>query len=211
MLNTPFRAARRAIHAATSDDSPDILRGALAGAAAGLIASLVMDGVEKILSSGGDDKNANPSQDTPPDAPAYTPEAQQQSLMPRGHVSHDSSAEAGQSATEKTATVIAQTVGVELDKPQRQAAGAAVHLGFGIFVGAIYGALAEVMPWVTTGVGIPYGAAVWLLADETALSLLGLEAPPNQRPASDQAGSLGMHLVYGATLDLFRRGIRTLI
>jgi uncharacterized membrane protein YagU involved in acid resistance len=202
-----YSRTRRAIHDATAEDD-DILKGAVAGLAAGLIAALVMDGVEKVFLSG-KSGGQQPGHEEDANIPRYTPEAQHQPYMPSGHIHHQP--EEGQTATQKTATALAGAVGVTLNKTQREAGGAAVHLGFAASVGALYGALAEVTPVVSIGMGVPYGAAVWLLADETALSLLGLEKPPQHRPASTHAASFGMHLIYGATLDLLRRGIRTLL
>lgn len=200
--------ARRALHAATAEE-PDPLKGAIAGLAAGVIAALVMDGFEKVFLSKSNEGKESAQAAYPDNIPRYTPEAQSQPLMPAGHVSHEQSE--GETATQKTAVAVAHVVGAELTKPQREAGGAAVHLGFGASVGAVYGALAEVTPTVSTGLGIPYGVAVWLLADETALSVLGLEKPPTQRSKGEHASMFLLHVVYGITLDLLRRGIRSLI
>lgn len=206
------KSVRRAVHRMTAEDDRDVLKGLIAGFAAGFIATLVMDGVEKVFLSGangGAEAGDQPGHKGYADnLPAYTPEAQ--------HAGTDNARfQQGEheelTATEKVATTVASAVGVELDKPQREAGGAAVHLGFGTSVGTLYGALAEVAPVVTVGVGLPYGVAVWLLADEAALSLLGLESPPHQRPAGKHAGGFMMHLIYGGCLELLRRGIRTLL
>lgn len=212
IANASIVRARRAAADFIDPDSPDILKGLIAGVAAGLIASLVMDGIEKVISSASGEQDQGSSQPgkrgLPPGIPAYTPEAQ--ARMPSGDTRHKKDQE-GEQATERAATAVAESAGVHLTQPQKKAGGVAVHLGFGTSVGALYGALAEVAPVVTIGVGMPYGAAVWLLADETALSLLGLEPPPHKRPATQHASMFAMHLVYGATLDLLRRGIRSLL
>ena len=72
-------------------------------------------------------------------------------------------------------------------------------------------ALAEIAPVVTIGAGTGYGAAVWALADETAVPLLGLGKSPAQRPVSQHVSGFVGHLVYGSVLDVVRRGVRSLI
>ncbi len=55
---------------------------------------------------------------------------------------------------------------------------------------------------------MPFGAALWLGADEVAVPLFGLSGPPFAYPASTHASALAAHLVYGATADLVRRAVR---
>jgi hypothetical protein len=49
-------------------------------------------------------------------------------------------------------------------------AGEAVQYGMGMFSGAIYGAIAEVLPIVRAGNGLLYGAVFWFIADDTTVS-----------------------------------------
>ena len=68
-------------------------------------------------------------------------------------------------ATVETAKVISRNVfGHELQEREKKPAGAAVHYAFGTATGGLYGALAEVIPEVTTATGVPFGAAFWLIA-----------------------------------------------
>lgn len=87
-------------------------------------------------------------------------------------------------------------------------AGNLVHYAFGAGVGALYGGLASVMPRVTRGLGLPFGVAVWLGAHVIMVPALGLAPPPTRQPLPKEALELVMHLVYGATTELARRGIR---
>ncbi|HEV8427840.1 MAG TPA: DUF1440 domain-containing protein [Pyrinomonadaceae bacterium] len=115
-------------------------------------------------------------------------------------------------ATVKTAKIISREVlGHELQESEKKPAGAAVHYAFGTVTGGFYGALAEVTPQVTTGAGIPFGAAFWLLADEISVPLLGLSKGPTEYPVSTHAYALASHLVYGATAELSRRAIRQIL
>jgi putative membrane protein len=71
-----------------------------------------------------------------------------------------------------------------------------------------YGALAELSPTVAAGAGVPFGAALWLAADELAVPALGLSKPLPEYPPSVHANALAAHLVYSLTTDLVRRAVR---
>ncbi|HET6976502.1 MAG TPA: DUF1440 domain-containing protein [Pyrinomonadaceae bacterium] len=115
-------------------------------------------------------------------------------------------------ATVKVAKAISTEVfGHELQQSEKKPAGAAVHYAFGTVSGGMYGALAEVAPQVTTGAGLPFGAAFWLLADEISVPLLGFSKGPTAYPVSTHAYALASHLVYGATAELSRRAIRNVL
>ena len=114
-----------------------------------------------------------------------------------------------ENATVKAAEAISGGVfGHELQQSEKKPAGAAVHYAFGAVSGGVYGALAEVTPQVTTGAGVPFGAAFWLLADEISVPLLGFAKGPTAYPVSTHVYALASHLVYGATTELSRRAIR---
>ena len=55
-----------------------------------------------------------------------------------------------------------------LSPSEQDVAGPLMHYGFGIAVGAVYGALAETRPEVTRFGGVPFGLGVWASADEVA-------------------------------------------
>ncbi len=73
---------------------------------------------------------------------------------------------------------------------------------------AVYGGLAEVVPLVTAGEGLGFGAGVWLLADEAALPALGFSKSPAEIPFSTHAYALVSHLVYGCVTELVRSAVR---
>jgi hypothetical protein len=113
-------------------------------------------------------------------------------------------------APERLANAI--SVGVfdqELTKPEKEAAGVAFHYAMGGASGAIYGALAEVAPEVKAGVGMPFGAAVWLIADEGIVPAAGLSKSPAEYPPSVHLYAFASHLVYGLTTELVRRVVRS--
>lgn len=95
-----------------------------------------------------------------------------------------------------------------LTKSEKEKAGAIAHYAMGATSGAIYGAMAEVMPAATVAEGLPFGAAVWLLADEAIVPAAGLSRKPNEYPASIHAYAFASHLVYGVATELVRRAVR---
>jgi len=115
-------------------------------------------------------------------------------------------------ATVKTARAISKGIfGHELTEKEKEPAGAAVHYAFGTATGGLYGAMAEMAPEITTGAGLPFGAAFWLTADEVAVPLLGLSKGPRAYPVSTHAYALASHLVYGLTTEISRRAVRQVL
>lgn len=102
--------------------------------------------------------------------------------------------------TTKAAEAIVTTVADRrLTHRQKKVAGPVVHYLFGASVGAAYGALSHAWPDVQRGQGVPYGLAVWVLADEVALPILGLAHGPSAYPFSTHAEMLAAHVVFGYT------------
>ena len=114
-------------------------------------------------------------------------------------------------STVQVASVVTRQVGYELPEHQESRAGSIVHFAFGGLVGALYGAVAEVVPRVTALVGLPFGAAVWLGAHVVAVPALGLATPPTQKPAREETREFGLHAVYGMTTELVRRLLLLLV
>lgn len=96
----------------------------------------------------------------------------------------------------------------KLTTKEKKIAGPAVHYALGTGVGGLYGAVAEVAPKVTTGAGLPFGAAFWLVVDEGAVPMLGLSKGPTEYPLSTHVYALTSHFVYGLTTELVRRSLR---
>jgi putative membrane protein len=158
-----------------------ILRGALAGAIAGLVGAYAMERFQAMWSE--TQKRARPKQ--------------------------TASAAKDEPTTVKAAERIAETVlHTELPEELKPAAGEAVHYGMGMLSGAIYGAVAEVLPIVRAGNGLLFGAVLWLIADETAVSATGLAKRPSAYPPSAHAYALSSHLVYGFVTETVRRILR---
>jgi putative membrane protein len=220
------------------EDEPtpaDILKGVAAGLVGGFVASLVLDGMQKVMSEPGQRKQAGArSAAARSSGAAFTPEAigaasakqggrarpsaNQKATAQQRQQARAGGADAGKppdeenEPPERVASILTEKVlHRQLGPEGRAIGGAAVHLGFGTVVGGLYGGLSEISPVFSAGLGTAYGTAVWALADETALPLLGLDKPPHRKPLSQHLNMFIAHLVYGSVLDLVRRGVRTLV
>ena len=167
-------------------------RGLLVGAVAGLAGTYAMTLFHRLLERIGADAAA----------------AHPQHSIQRGD--RDSTAERQPGAAQDDATVegferLARAAGIELSERQKELAGPLGHYLFGTTVGAVYGALAAVQPGVTRGLGIPYGLAVWLLAEEAGIPAAGLAPPPTQAPAAVHARGALAHVVFAGTTEMLRR------
>lgn len=159
-------------------NSNNVVKGAVAGLIGGVVATFVMTQFQTLLSSLTEDKNG-------------------------------SGGEKAEPATVKAAKEISEGVfGHKLTKAEKEPAGEAVHYAMGGTSGLIYGMAAEIAPLTTLGAGLPFGAAVWFVADDVVVPALGLSKPATEYPISTHAYALSSHLVYGLATDLVRRAVR---
>ncbi|MCA1564400.1 MAG: DUF1440 domain-containing protein [Acidobacteria bacterium] len=98
-----------------------------------------------------------------------------------------------------------------VDRGEKETAGTAFHYAMGATSGALYGAVAEVLSGDKVGAGVPFGAAVWLIADEGLVSAVGLSKSPTEYPLSIHAYAISSHLVFGLTTELVRRAMRRVL
>ena len=163
-----------------------VVKGAVAGAVGGLLASWIMNQFQAAWS--------RVSSRIQPDGEAGSSQEQDQA----------------EDATMKTAGALGKVfLGRELLREEKQKAAPIVHYAFGTFVGAIYGAASEKSPEVRTGFGLPFGTAVFIGADEIAVPALGLAAQsPLETSISDHVYAFASHLAYGASTELIRRCFR---
>ena len=112
-------------------------------------------------------------------------------------------------ATVKAASAISENLfNHELTSEEKKIAGPVVHYAVGATGGLVYGVAAELAPEITEGVGLPYGAAFWLVVDEGLVPLLGFATGPTEYPLSAHVYALASHLVFGATAEGVRRLLR---
>jgi hypothetical protein len=187
-----------------------VLRGALAGALAGLVASWAMESFQAAWTSAGRqwqrqrvlmrDAGRRRGAKGGPDDPAGM------DLPQDGELAEEPS-------TVKVASAVAEPILERaLTDEEKPVSGELVHYGFGAFNGALYGALAEVplLP-IRAFNGMFFGAALWVVADEVMLWKLGVAKKPTEFPSATHIYALASHLVYGLTLETVRRAIRWMV
>ncbi|MBV9958241.1 MAG: DUF1440 domain-containing protein [Acidobacteria bacterium] len=177
----------------------DVLKGLAAGFVGGLVASFVMNQFQALCGRLMEGKERSHG------AQSLQQGQPQQSNRPINPDNEDESDD----ATERLASAISENIfDKELTKPEKETAGTVIHYLYGTATGAFYGAAAELAPVVTAGVGMPFGAFVWVAGDEGAVPALGLSKSPAEYPLSTHAYSLASHLVYGLTAEAVRRAVR---
>jgi putative membrane protein len=185
----------------TQDNKVSVAKGLTAGVAGGLVASAVMNQFQKFLSKLMEDDQrshgAQSQQVGPPDHGIAL------ELQKRGSDDPDDN------AAVRAGNAVSEFVfDHKLTKKEKETAGEVAHYAMGATSGAIYGVMAEVSPAATVGQGLPFGAAVWLIADEAIVPATGLSKGPTEYPLSTHAYALASHLVYGVTTELVRRAVR---
>jgi putative membrane protein len=179
----------------------NVWKGLAAGAAGGLVASVVMNQFQalwgKLFEGEERSHGAQSLQQGSPDHGVG------RELKERG------SEEEQDDAAMRIANIISEEVlDRDLTTEEKHVAGTLVHYAFGVTTGAWYGATAETFPAITAGTGLPFGAFVWLTADEGVVPALGLSKRPTEYPLSIHAYALASHLVYGLTTEMVRRNVR---
>lgn len=161
----------------------DVIKGAVAGLIGGLVASFVMSEFQSLVTK----------------------------LSEAGE-KEKSKKKKEEPATVKAAKEISEGVfDHKLTKREKEPAGEAMHYAMGATSDLIYGLASEIAPITTVGAGLPFGAAVWLIADDVVVPALGLSKSPTEYSFSTHSYALSSHLVYGLTTDLVRRAVRDLL
>lgn len=80
----------------------------------------------------------------------------------------------------------------------------AMHYGYSAAASAGYAALVRKNPAFHAGFGTIYGAVLWLVGDEIAITLMRLSDPRSKTKAS-HAVAFAAHLVFGSVTELSRR------
>jgi hypothetical protein len=167
-------------HRMQSNERDSVLVDTLKGAVAGGIAVWAMDQIDWYMYDHED-----------PEAQRRTRRVRPEGLDPSHH----------------TANKIAGAFGKELSPRQPHPAGIALHYAIGIGAGssALYGALQDRVPAISTGRGALFGLGMFLLHDEFLNTALGSAARPSQYPWQAHARGLITHIVYGVVTDTILR------
>jgi hypothetical protein len=184
-----------------NSDWEKIGKGVVAGAAGGLAASWVMNQFQALWSrkSHGIER-PHGAQSLQQGAPRHG--------VARALQESGSDRESDNAAIRAAGAVSEGMFDRRLSGREKEAGGAIAHYVMGATSGAIYGAAAEIAPISTIGEGAPFGAAVWLVADEVIVPALGLSKSALEYPLSTHAYALASHLVFGVTTELVRRAVR---
>jgi len=182
-------------------DESSVTKGLAAGVAGGLVASLVMNQFQALLGKLMQDQSrSHGAQSLQQGSPDH---GIGRELQERGSDAPDDNA-----AVRAGNAVSVFVFNHKLSKPEKEVAGAIAHYAMGATSGAIYGAVAEIVPLTTMAEGVPFGAAVWAIADEAIVPALGLSKSASKYPLSTHAYSFASHLVFGLTTEVVRRNIR---
>lgn len=176
-------------------------KGLAAGIAGGLVASAVMNQFQAFVSKLMEREERS-----------HGAQSQQQGFPDHGislELQKRGSDEPDDNAAVRTGNAVSELIfNHKLSKPEKEVAGAVAHYAMGATSGAIYGVAAELAPAASVGQGLPFGAAVWLVADEAIVPALGLSKSAKQYPLSTHVYAFTSHLVYGLTTEIVRRGVR---
>jgi hypothetical protein len=96
------------------------------------------------------------------------------------------------------------------DRTQKQLSNA-VHWGYGITMGGIYGLVRGKRRNEDPIGGLGYGMALWIIGDELAVPLLGLAEGPRAYAKTLHAESLGAHIVYGIATAAVAQSVRRIL
>lgn len=184
-----------------SSEPADLLKGLAAGVAGGIAASWVMNQFQSTWSKLTEGvERPHGAQSLQQGSPHH---GIARELDERGSNQEDDN------AAVRAGTAVAEFVfDTKLTRKEKEFAGAVAHYAMGATSGAIYGVTAELTPAATAAIGLPFGAAVWAVADETVVPVLGLSKSPTEYPLSIHAYAFTSHLVFGLAAEVVRRTVR---
>lgn len=195
------RNQKRKSNRASAEDESNVLKGLAAGVVGGLVASAVMNRFQAFWSRMAEGEERS-----------HGAQSLQQGTPQQGvgrELQAESKDEPEDDATERLANAISVAVFErELTAGVKNVAGTVLHYAMGATSGALYGAVAEIIPAAKVGAGVPFGAVIWLTVDEGLVPAAGLSKSPTEYPLSIHAYSFASHLVYGLTTEIVRRAVR---
>lgn len=193
--------------AAARDLAGRTVKGVVAGCIAGAVASWAMNKFQEVSSQPLNDRESR-GQNRADEVLA----GERSSDSAESSQSAEASGGSGDDANVKTAQAVSRKLFEhELSADEKKIAGPAVHYAYGTVVGGVYGGLAELIPAVSMGLGVPYAALLFALGDEVAVTALGLSGSPTESPLDAHASALAAHFAFGITLDITRRVVRRII
>jgi hypothetical protein len=176
-------------------------KGLVAGVVAGFVASAVMNQFQALLGKLMENESRS-----------HGAQSLQQGLPDHGislELQKRDADDPKDNAAVRTGNAVAELIfQTKLTKDEKEIAGALAHYAMGIGSAVMYSVAAEAVPATTVGMGLPFGSAVWLIADEAIVPALGLSKSGSEYPLSVHAYAFSSHLVYGLTTEVVRRVVR---
>lgn len=105
-------------------------------------------------------------------------------------------------------TLAEQIAGRHLPESQRQSAGRAIRVGFGVAAGAVYGAMMEQEPSLGAWKGAAFGVALNKMTHESLLPKMGLASLKEEQPARERVSHWVSHAFYGLATEAVRKLVR---
>lgn len=118
---------------------------------------------------------------------------------------HEDTARSGRQAYEVAVDKIARGLGYSLSEDQLKFWGWKFHRAFGLLGGLQYLLLRRKFPQIGRGLGLGYGIAFFLVADQFLIYLLKLTPGPTQFPFRTHARGAIAHIAYGVVAELAAR------
>jgi hypothetical protein len=168
-----------------------VIRGAVAGVAAGVVGTWLMSEFQRAWTRAVDGE--------PPDSAGGKHDARDWQERTEDQNSNELAVQA----------IARRLVGRRVTRDEMRIAAPLMHYSFGSAVAGVYGMWAEHLRDRRVLAGLGLGAALWLAADIVAMPLLRLSGPTIRRPLEMHLQSFTAHLVYGAATELVRGPVRS--
>jgi uncharacterized membrane protein YagU involved in acid resistance len=107
--------------------------------------------------------------------------------------------------------IVKKTTGKELANAQKMKVGKALHWGYGLAWGALYGVLRTRVPLVAKVGGLPFATAFFLTGDEAMNGIMKTTGPLKRFPWEAHARGFVNHVAFTATTDGIHRGLSKMI
>jgi hypothetical protein len=176
-----------------------VWKGMVAGAIGGLIGGWTMNRFQSVVGKVFADEEYSENAHSPKQS------GRRQTILTE---QHDDDGEDAPATVKVASTIAAYVSDRILTADEKTTGGSLVHYVFSATAGAAFGTMAEFVPAIQRGVGIPFGVSVWVAADQVMLPMMGLSKPPTNYPFSKHAYSLTSHFVYGITTAAAKRAMR---
>ena len=186
------------------NDLERVIKGAAAGAVAGIVASWAANQFHSLWSLMASEEQ-NPEVARLSDRGGRPDTAAAKEMVASGEPPQE----------DATVAIASKVSGAVFDHPltkkEKHQGGVAVHYAFGAASGALYGAIAELTPLTKIAQGTGFGSAVWFAGVEVAIPLLGLSEAPWRYPFRMHAYSFISHVIYGTVTEQVRKSVRSIL